>query len=747
MCPRDPRLPRDHRPHALSLALAALLAAPAANPVLAADAVPGHTGMLEEIVVTARKRTEDLQEVPVSITAFSESSLERIGATGLQDIFFRTPNLYEAYLGEAKGSPPVIRGVQGTNTAGADPSVGFVVDDVYYGNNTAAVFDLFDLQSLEILRGPQGTLFGRNTTGGVVNIRTSDPSEQLEGALGVTYGNYDYVRVQGLVSGPLIEGKLSGKLTGVFNDRDGFIENDYPGGEDLRTEHNWFVRGGLLLTPRDSTRLELRFDYRDLDQRGGGYKGDGDNLFFSGVIPGTEDLEFHFNDPFDYSVTWDQSGKETLEAWGASLTWVETLASAEFRSISAYRTHDYYSLFDTDFSPNQWINDGSPEEFEQVSQEFRLSSTTEGRLNWILGLYYYRGDSLDQNFITFQQDILGLLGAPPGTPDLTSQANGRQIADSYAAYGHVDWPVGEKFEIALGLRVTHDRKEIDYVQEDPSGFFGGGFTVEDEDNWTEPTGDVTFSYKWTPDSMTYVSVARGYKAGGFNDGIGQADNPPFAPEFVTNYELGWKSTWLDDRLRFNAAAYYLDWKDVQVAGFDTSDPNNIRRVTGNFGKAHSYGAEFELTAVPVEALEVGLNGGLLRGNFEEDEERGVAGTDSLTGPEYSLSAFGLYTHTLDDLGRLEVYADWQRQGPNDMVKGEPAPGQIVGPHQDAFDVFNARLAFRTLDDRWTLALWGKNLGDEVYRSKYFQIGSPLLPPGALVLSEPRTYGIELRLDF
>ena len=702
---------------------------------------------LEEVVVTARKRSEDLQNVPVSITAFTAESLERTGAVGFQDIMFRTPNLYEAYLGEAKGSPPIIRGVQGTNTAGADPAVGFVIDDVFYGNNTAAVFDYFDLESVEVLRGPQGTLFGRNTTGGVINVHTRDPGDSFEGRISGKFGNYEYSRIEGSIGGPLVPGKVSGKITGVVNKRDGFIKNDFAGGKDLRSENNWSTRGALHFTPRDSTTFDLRFDYRDMDQRGGGIKGDGDNLFFSGVIPGTEDLEFHFNDPFDYSVTWDQSGRETLKAWGASFTGVQQLAGAEFRSITAYRRHKYFSIFDTDFSPNQWINDGSPEKFRQFSQELRLSSTGEQRVSWIAGLYYYRGNSLDLNFITFQQDILGFLGAPPGTPDLKSQAHGKQISDSYAGYGNVNVALTDRANLAIGARLTHDRKKIDYFQEDPSGFFGGPFTVDDSDSWTKPTGDATLSYKWTPSSLGYASIARGYKAGGFNDGIGQVDNPPFAPEYVTNYEVGWKSTWLENRLRFNFSAFYLDWTDIQVAGFDASDPNNIRRVTGNFGSAQSKGLEFELTARPIESLELGLNGGLLRGGFDADEEAGVAGTDSLTGPEYSLSASVLFTQHLGANGRLQWYIDAQRQGPNDMIKGDAAPGEVLGPHQKAFNVVNARIAYEHLDSGWTLALWGKNLTDEVYRSKYFQIGSPLLPPGALTLSEPRMYGVEVQYAF
>jgi len=637
--------------------------------------------------------------------------------------------------------------VQGTNTAGADPAVGFVVDDVFYGNNTAAVFDYFDLADIEVLRGPQGTLFGRNTTGGVVNIHTKDPPDSLQGTLSGTFGNYNYRRIEGSIGGPLIAGKLAANVVAVFNDRDGFIKNVNPNGKDLRSEHNWSTRGALHFTPSDATTLDLRVDYRDTDQRGGGTKGDGNNVFFTGVIPGTENLFFLFNDPFEYSVNWDQSGRETLEAWGASLTAIHRFATTELRSITAYRTHSYFSIFDTDFSPNHWINDGSPEEFKQVSEELRWSSTGNEHLQWITGLYFYHGDSLDLNFITFQQDILPILGAPPGTPDLKTQAHGQQIADSYAAYGNVDWPLTERASLAIGLRVTYDRKEIDYIQDDPSGFFGGGFTLQDSDQWTKPTGHVTFSYKWTTDSMGYLTVARGYKAGGFNDGIGQADNPPFAPEFVTNYEVGWKSTWLANRLRFNIDAYYLDWKDIQVAGFDTSDPNNVRRVTGNFGSAYSTGMEFELTARPVESLELGLNGGLLRGKLEPDPTRGITGTDSLTGPEYSLSASVLFTQRLGQGGTLNWYLDAQRQGPNDLIKGPATPGEFVGPHQDPFNVVNARVEYQSAEKGWSVALWGKNITDEVYRTKYFQIGSPLLPPGALVLSEPRMYGVQLQLHF
>lgn len=703
------------------------------------------TVTLEEVVVTARKRTESLQDVPVSITAFTAADLQRINAESIDDILLRTPNLYEAYLGEAKGSPPSIRGITGTNTAGADPAVAFVVDDVYYGNNTEGVFDLSDLQSLEVLRGPQGTLFGRNTTGGVVNVRTRDPSDTPSGEITASYGNYNHVRTEGNVTGPLIPSVLDGIISGVFNDRDGFIKNTYPGGSDLRSEHNWFIRSALHYTPRDSTQIYLRLDYRDLNQRGGGYKADGLNQFFTGGIPGTENLRFVASPPFAYSVTQDQSGDERLKAWGASLTAVQALPSSELRSITAYRTHDYYSIFDTDLSPNKWVNDGSPEQFHQLSQELRWSSTATTGNVWILGLYYYHGNSLDNNFITFQQDLLPVLGFPPGTPNQTAQANGNQITNSYAAYGHYELAITSRLGLSLGGRYTHDHKSINYAQADQSGFFGGPFTQDAAKSWSAFTGDAAVSYKWTPDLLTYASVARGFKAGGFNDGLSQVDNPPFGPEYVTSYEAGVKSSWLQHRLTVDAATYYYKWSDIQVAGF-AYQQDQFARITGNFGLAYSQGGEVAIVARPLPALELSLAGGWQRGHLVGSATHDITSTDTLTGPDYSANTGIQYTQLLGGHGSLMWYADALLQGRNDLVKGMPTPGQIVGPRQGGFVLYNARIQYRTPDERWSVALWGKNLANKVYITKYFDLGgNPLLPPGAFVLSDPRTYGLELQV--
>lgn len=730
----------------------AMLLATATAPPLAAQAADTERAdglVLEEIVVTARKRTESLQEVPISITAFTDETLERIAATELIDILHRTPNFYQPYLGEAKGTPPSIRGVLGTSTAGADPAVGFYLDEVYLGNTVASSFDLFDLASLEVLRGPQGTLFGRNTIAGVINVRTKQPTEEFEGSIAATVGNYDDVRLRGYVSGPIAGDNLFGKVSVMYHDRDGFIDNENTDHGDLRELHNWFIRSQLRYVVSDATEFTFSFDYRDVNQRGGGYKADGQNLFFSGVVPGTEHLFYDPGDPLEYSVNWDCCGEEDLEAWGVSLDVSHELPGMEFRSITAYREHDYFSIFDTDLSPNRWLSDGSPEEQSQFSQEFRLTSTTDNRLSWIAGLYYFQQDTLDLNFGRLESDLLTILGFPPGFPDQLAQANGDQTADSYAAYVHLGYDLTERLELAVGGRVTHDEKDIDYFQSDPTGLLGGGFAYTDSDSWTEFTGDLTLSYQWTPDHMTYASIARGYKAGGFNDGIGQADNPPFDPEYVLSYEVGLKSSFLDDRMLFNVAAYYLDWKDIQVAGFRRGEDNSFRRVTGNFGEAESYGLEAETVLRPVEGLEFTATLGLMEGETETVSDNGLVSTSNLVGPDYTGSASALYEHDVGNHGSLAWYADVLVQGPNDLVPPTAvAPGAVEGAHQDSYALLNARVTFTTVDGRWSFSLWGKNLTDEVYKTQYFSFdGNTLLTPGALVLGEPRMYGADIRLNF
>lgn len=701
----------------------------------------------EELIVTARRREERLIEVPISISAFGTDRLDNIGVKEINDILLRTPNFYQPYLGEAKGSPPSIRGITANSTAGSDPAVAFYVDEVYLGNTVASSFDYFALERIEVLRGPQGTLYGRNSMGGAVSVATRGPSETPEGDFQLGLGNYNAVRATAFVSGPLAD-QWSGALAFSYNDRDGFIENTNPAyNQDPRSWHNYNVRAALQWRPSPDTEFTLRADYRDLDQHGGGYKADAQNMFFQDPL---SPLYYNYTDPFSYEVSNNCCIVERLEAGGVSLVASHDLGWAELKSITAYREHDYFSEFDSDLSPNDWLSDGSPETLEQISQEVRLTSPGNERLNWIAGFFYYRGDSLDRNFITLRQDILPVFGAPPGTPNLTAQANGHQIAESYAAYVHADYQLTDRLQLSGGARFTFDDKSIDYEQADPAGLFGGGFAYEDEDTQDALTGDLTLRYSFTDNAMIYATASRGYKAGGFNDGIGVADNPPFLPEYLDNYEIGAKGEFFDGRLSAAVSVFHLQWSDIQVAGFDFSDPLNIRRITGNFGAAQADGFEIEIGIDPTENWNLGFTYGAQDGAFEDNPGAGIVNPGPITGPEYKWGAWSSYSISLGGERTLEFYGDVETQGPNDLVNPSvDQTGLIVGPHQDTFSIYNGRITYRAGETGYRISLWGNNLSDETYRSQYFYFGSgtPILAPGGLALNAPRTYGVEIGYSF
>lgn len=699
----------------------------------------------EEIVVTAQKRAESAQDVPLSISAYNASSLERIGATGLDDITSRTPNFEFSDFGELKLSAPSIRGVfqSGSFGAGADPSVGFYLDEVYLGNNVGNNIDLFDLERIEVLRGPQGTLFGRNTIGGAVNITTRKPAETFEGSAELTYGNFDYVRVRGYASGPIIEGKVLAKLSGVFSDRDGLTRNTFLNNR-VNDQHNWGVRGQILFLPSDRTEITVSLNYREVDQRGGGYEIAQMTPLFDGSVD--PDFTYDPGAPDDYSIAQNVESRETLEAWDVAVKAVHGMEGMEFTSISSYSEHEYFSLNDSDRTPFDWIEDGDPEDRWAFSQEFRLASNDEGRFEWIVGLYYFHQYTSNIAYIRFGQDFNELLlGIPSGTePDGYAFSDGVIKSDSYAGYAHGNYDLGGGFEASLGLRLTHDKKKLEYEQNDASGLLGSIAFFTDNDSWTEFTGDATLSYFWNQDVMTYVRVNRGYKSGGFNDSLGAQFNPAFDPEHVWNFEGGIKSQWFDNRLILNAAAFHLVWSDIQIA--DIIPGAGLSVAVGNFGKAESTGFELEMSAMPIDNLEISANIGYLDAEFTKGNSLGnVTAGDRLPGPKFSAGISGAYHQSLGDAGELTWFVEYLHKGKH-RVAGDPLPA--VGFQQAAYQLLNARLSYSAPNDNWRIAIWGRNLTDKTYVTRYFDLaGVDIIGSIFQQLGERRTYGVDVSFDF
>ncbi|MEX1146843.1 MAG: TonB-dependent receptor [Sphingomonadales bacterium] len=710
-----------------------------------------NTG-LEEIIVTAQKRAQNIMDVPVSVSAFTESHLQAIGARSLEDIAFRTPNFGYMKSSDLKLRPATIRGVFGGTTGGVDPAVGMYIDEVYLGTAAATQFDLFDLERVEILRGPQGTLFGRNTTGGAVSFTTRKPDDEFRAMAMATVGNYDLVRIQGMVSGPIVEGRLAGKVSAVYHDRGGLHDNTFLG-EKTNAEENWSVRGHLRFTPTERMTFDLAMDYREA-RRQPTRQIVTDNFLFQSGIPG---LDFTSDgDPFSFRISQEGHNIERLDAWGASLNGVYEFDGFDLTSITAYREHEYFQEIDTDTTPIRWTYDGDPEDQWQFSQELRLTSTGDRTFDWIAGAFYFHQNSDNLSFVRLGEDILAFLGLPT-SPDLFARANGLVKTDSYAGYAQGVYHFTDKLDLTVGGRLSHDRKSISYEQTDESGGVVGAVApYERADSWTELTGDVTLSYRPGDQSMVYVKAARGYKAGGFNDGLGSEDNPSFGPEFVWSFEGGVKATFADNRISTSLAVFHMLWDDIQISGFDTVDRDGelvFGVFTGNFGKAKSSGVEMDIQMRPFDGLELTGAAGYLDGKFTEGDPVNPAdpnaqpniakGNRLPLSPRWSLSGSAEYTQPVS-IGDLIWRIEYVYTGRQDLTAFGANGNDPLG-RQGGFGLLNGRISLDM--GRYQLSVWGRNLTDEKYATRFQNLSFPPIFSSFYALGEPRTFGADLRVDF
>ncbi len=425
----------------------------------AADDTAGTT--IETVVVTAERRAENEQDVPISLSAYSADDIVRQGITGVDQLAVRTPNFYALQQDELKADPPSIRGVTSSNTAGSDPAVAFYVDDVYMGNTVASNFDYFDLDRIEVLRGPQGTLFGRNATGGAVSITSRQPTFDPSGAADLILGNYDAVRVAAYYSDALTD-NLAFKISGVFNERTGYVYNTFDGSH-LKGQHDWSLRAQLLYKPTSNTEITFTLEHQDMHRLAGGYAILTPNPLFDGSTPS---LAFNAFPAFSYKADWNTRPRESLDAWNASVRAVVHFNGFDLTAISGYHRHAYNSIFDTDGSPNSFVEDGEPEDENQFSQELRLTSTTPGRLDWVAGAFFYNENSLDKQIVCVGPDLIEFLTGTPGQPSLCAHAHGDQHTTSIAGYASGTFHVTDNLDISAAGRVTDDHKHIFYFQTD-----------------------------------------------------------------------------------------------------------------------------------------------------------------------------------------------------------------------------------------------------------------------------------------
>jgi iron complex outermembrane receptor protein len=699
---------------------------------------------IEIITVTAQKRTESVQDVPIAITAYSEAGLAARGIDGLGDLAQNTPSLGFGNYSDLKLSPIALRGISASSgSAGQDPAVGVYVDEVFMGGGVGANIDMFDVERAEVLRGPQGTLFGRNTVGGVISITTKKPTDEFEGYVMGGYGDYDAINLRGAVSGPIIEDKLLARISAQYEDRDGFTRNEIDGtrGDD---SHTWNLRGQLLMRPTENAEFILTGEYRKVNQR---------SKYFETLAYDTDQLlpqllemfELPLNtDPFDRRVYSDLATKETLKAWAVSFNANIDFGGVDFTSITSYREHEYDNIGDTDMSPLRWLYDGDPEDVWRFSQELRLSSKGDTALSWIAGLYYFHQTSRNLSFVRLGEDLAELLEVP--AMDIGSDADMK--LDSYAAYASLSYKITDQLETTLGGRFTYEKKSILYSQFDPLALLGGQVDgLRGKDNWKAFTPSFNIRYHFNPSAMAYATVSRGFKSGGFNDALGDANGISYDPEYIWNYEIGAKMSLLENRLRVNVAAFAMEWTDIQIS---SDDPNTLPfdPRTSNAGKAHSRGVELEVTAVPIPALELGFNLALTDAAYDEGTVPTAPGSPEIPladlprAPETRFGVNAQYTVPIGDLS-LTLRGDYLYERGTDLLPIKDPAGRV-----GTVGLLNGRITLAGEEDRWSIALWGKNLTDKTYKTRLFDLSNQtLVGQQLIVLGAPRTFGVEARFNF
>jgi iron complex outermembrane receptor protein len=729
--------------------------------------------------VTAQRREQSLQDVPVSVTAIDGDRIREGGIMNIADVAVETPNftMTQFNIGEPQY---FLRGIGNTNdSAGSDPAVGVFVDDVYIGRTGGTSTDLFDIERIEVIRGPHGTLFGKNVVGGAVSIYTQRPTEEFESRLGLTVGNFEQYMIRGLINGRMTD-KLSGKFSFSRHSRDGYVDN-VTDDMDYHDADNNSVRGQLLYTPTDNIDILFGLDYSRDD--------------VAGNCRNVNNLEL--NDPlglavFYYPVIEETTGGDirkcassapagqSREVGGALLRIDWSFERSTLTSITAYRESDY--KWTEDLAGMPWgatpfnLIDQAEEDANQWSQEFRLTSAGGESFDWLLGAFFMK-ENVDraENFTGAFHFPLAAQGFVLLNGDVTwAQDN---TTKSYALFGKLDWHINDNFTWSVGGRWAKDKKSISQAMinnEDPAfdvglltfmghpdpavvlgipangpggliGYIVSGsraalnfpYTAQASESWDKFLPSTDLSWRFHDDHLLYFSYSKGYKSGAFQSQTTSAEAAvtPLDPEVADNYEVGIKSEFLENRLRVNASVFKMNYDDLQVFQLVGS------LLVGGNAQATSKGVEIDAAWLITEDWILGGNYGYLNAKYDTY----ILGQTDLSGnrlpkaPKSTWSLNTTYTAHLSGGSSMDFHAVYAHTG-----SFYYATNNHPASHEDSYGLLDASITWRSQGDRWMVTLWGRNLTDEEYRTH--MIVSNIA--GSVDLwNLPRTYGATVTYNF
>jgi iron complex outermembrane receptor protein len=697
--------------------------AAAGTPQQVADAAPAKA--IEEVVVTSERRSTKLQKTPVAVTSIDATKIAQNGGHLVRDLAGEIPNVEVPRGGLTPTTETFfIRGI-GTSDPIQDPAVGLYVDDVYIPRplSNGGLFDLPDSGRIEVLRGPQGTLYGRNSDAGAVRLITQDPGDRLHIVSDIGVGDYGAVQTHDLISGPIIPGAVAGSLAFVHSERDGTTV-DPTIHMNVNNINYDAARAKLKITPIDELEILLTAD---------GMIDHSNTAYYTPLVqPG----KFNPNDSFSplYPVNDLNSGGVALHV-KYQLTPELTLKSI----TSARAWNDAPVIYDNSGTVKQLSANFIDYHQHDYTEELQLAGDY-GRFNFVSGFFFYKED-FAVNRLTVSLD-------QPKTHTVNLTAT-----DSYAGYAQGNYKITNALTATVGLRYTLDEKSfddgnytttVDLAAPNLFDRFGVGkplFTADSNHSWGAFTPKFGLDYQVTPSLLTYASYAEGYKSGGYDNRSANETiaHTPFAPETVDTYEVGVKSEWLDHRLRANLAVFYNNYSDLQQTIYISTVPGAPTELT-NAGRAHTDGAELETTLIPIDGLTWSNNAGYLNTEFDQFLDAGPRGA-SASGkqlpfaPRWNLTTAADYQLPLGIPGAAHVGWElaYQSKSYSDVLNTQGA-----AIRDQTF--LNVHASYTTENERWTLLFTIRN----ALNSRFNQSGTYVPPVEYYLESPPRTFLVTLR---
>ena len=801
--------------------ISCILLAEFATPVTAQENQPVADLRLEHIIVTATKREQDIQEVPISITAFDKNFFKDSGETDFYALEQYTPGLKIQSGPDSRTTSIRIRGIgsAGSN-AGIDPSVGVFVDGVYQGRAGMNISDLVDIERVEILRGPQGTLYGKNTAAGTINIVTSKPSPDFGAEADLVLANNNRQELRSMVNLPLGDSGNALRMSAFAINGDHLYKNTF-NGEGANNADKWGLKTRLLINFEDSELLlNADFSKEDTDCCAMAvidYNGVSPIMIGtpmtnipSAMLPGLPFTALETApgsigappqaDPFGDDYWFNDALANNVEVGGLSAEWnFEVPESHSVTFINAVRNYSSRSSYDGDFTAYDAASAATTEvDLNQFSSELRVASLGDNTFDYQVGLYGYYSNFETEGSLGMNETILLnspalQTGLPPLSAILGSRSRNIDVNDyttsSLAAFGQLAWNISEQLSATLGLRITQEQKErtgsqrtlrspipglppeslppFQYLPFDLAPIAGADVDFDQKRADSNASPSFNLRYFVNEDLMTYASVSKGFKSGGFdqrrvpvqtfgainggNDSAGEFDE-----EEATSYELGWKSALFNNRLTFNGTFYFVDYDNFQAQAFDGASTT----VT-NAGNLESYGSEMDILFAASENLTLGSAIGYNKAEYKKFDNGQCTAMDSLlwslANPTVPCVA-DLAGQTLDNAPEwtYSSYAQYERQLSSDLLAITRVEHNFVDAHyldqdldrnlyNEAADLVNLRLTLTNLNRSWEVVAWGKNLLDE----EYFLMGIdiPTIGGYAGVVAPRSTYGVTLRRNF